>query len=364
MNDRERMIAWLLGKPVDRPPFWLFWGAWDSTWRRWESEGKPPACTDLRTWFGSDRLPGAVTVNCGPCPLIDTAVLAEDDETITFRDSWGILRRDFKHGVSMPQFLDFPVKSWEDWYTFRDTWLDPHHPRRLDGPWREQCAAWAAEGRPIQLGNYPDVGIFGTFRWLMGDEEGLVAFHTRPDLVHAIMEHMTTLYLVVFEQVVREVPVDRIHLWEDMCYRGGPLISPRHWREFLGPHYRRIKAFADAHGIPILSVDTDGNPWKIAEPMIETGVNLLLPMEVAAGCDVDQWQAAFPGLAMMGGIDKRALAQDFAAIDRELERIRPALARGRYIPELDHLVPDDVPWRNYCYYAERLKQLVYTSKVQ
>ena len=61
---------------------------------------------------------------------------------------------------------------------------------------------------------------------------------------------------------------------------------------------------------------------------------------------------------MMGGINKRALAQGPAAIDRELARIAPAVDKGRYIPDLDHLIPDDVPWENYCYYAQALKQLV------
>jgi len=26
MNDGERFLACALGEPVDRPPFWLFWG--------------------------------------------------------------------------------------------------------------------------------------------------------------------------------------------------------------------------------------------------------------------------------------------------------------------------------------------------
>jgi hypothetical protein len=108
----------------------------------------------------------------------------------------------------------------------------------------------------------------------------------------------------------------------------------------------------------VISVDTDGNPDKITPPMIETGVNLLFPLEVAAGCDVNEWQRRYPNLAFSGGIDKRALAQGKAAIDAELERVRPAIERGRYIPELDHLVPDDVSWENYCYFAEKLKQMV------
>ena len=81
-------------------------------------------------------------------------------------------------------------------------------------------------------------------------------------------------------------------------------------------------------------------------------------MEVAAGCDVNAWQKKYPTLGMMGGIDKRALARGPAAIDRELHRIQPAVAAGRYIPELDHLIPDDVSWDHYSYYATALRHLV------
>ena len=126
----------------------------------------------------------------------------------------------------------------------------------------------------------------------------------------------------------------------------------------MGPNYRRIKAFADQHNIAIILVDTDGNPDRITPPMLQSGVNLLYPMEVAAGCDVNQWQQKYPTLAMMGGIDKRVLAYGPQAIDQEIERLRPAVEKGRFIPELDHLVPDDVSWENYCYYARALKELV------
>jgi uroporphyrinogen decarboxylase len=215
-----------------------------------------------------------------------------------------------------------------------------------------------ARGEPIELGWYPDAGVFGPYRWLFGDEEGLVAFHTMPGLVHEIMDHLTTLYLTVWEEVVKHVRVDLIHFWEDMCNRAGPLTSPRFFEEFMAPNYRRVKAFADRHSIPVISVDTDGNPELLAGPMLRARVNLLYPLEAAAGCDVNQWQRKYPDLAFTGGIDKRALAAVPAAIDRELERVRPAVERGRYIPDLDHLIPDDVSWSNYCHYAEGLRRLV------
>ncbi len=126
----------------------------------------------------------------------------------------------------------------------------------------------------------------------------------------------------------------------------------------MGPCYRRLREVAERHRIPLMSVDTDGNPNLIVPPMMQNGVNVLYPLEVAAGCDVNAMQTQYPTLGMLGGFDKRALAKDPAAIDTELARIAPAVRRGRYVPTPDHLIPDDVPWENYRYFAGALKDLL------
>jgi uroporphyrinogen decarboxylase len=133
-------------------------------------------------------------------------------------------------------------------------------------------------------------------------------------------------------------------------------MSPKHWDEFIGPCYRRIRRFAKEHDVPIISVDTDGQPDDVIPVMMKAGVNYLWPFEVAAGCDVNVVRAKYPTLALGGGIDKRALALGPAAIDRELDRIMPAVRKGRYLPDLDHLIPDDVSWPNYCHFARGLKK--------
>jgi uroporphyrinogen decarboxylase len=259
----------------------------------------------------------------------------------------------------MSEFIEFPVKSRRDWQRYRKERLDPDDPQRLAGDWLERARGWVARGEPVQLGSYPDVGIFGSVRWLLGDEECLIAFIEQPDLVHEIMDHMTDIYLSVFNKVVSAgVRVDVIHIWEDMCGRQGPLISPAMWDEFMSPCYRRIKRFADKHGIPLISVDTDGRPDLIVPNMMAAGVNYIYPWEVAAGCDVNAVRARWPELGLMGGFDKRVLVHSRSAIDRELERIRPAMEKGRYIPELDHLIPSVVQWENFFYFCQRRKELV------
>ena len=82
------------------------------------------------------------------------------------------------------------------------------------------------------------------------------------------------------------------------------------------------------------------------------------PFEVASGCDVVEIGKKFPDLVMIGGIDKRVLAQDKEAIDKHLEYIIPAMRkRGGYIPTCDHGVPAEVGLANYLYYRKRCVEL-------
>jgi len=361
MTHRDRFVSTVLGKPVDRPPFWLYWPPWETTWKAWSCDGMPSDLKSfkaVRTLFNADALPKEVPIQIGPCPFRKRRVLEETESTVIYVDNWGVKRRELKQSESMPEFLEAPIKDWDDWRKFKAERLDPGHPDRLGKNWREYCAEWTAQGYPLQLGCYPDSGIFGGLRWLMGDEECLIAFYTMPDLVHDIMNHLTTVFLTVFEKVAGEFPVDVIHLWEDICFKNGPFISPGHFNEFMAPCYKRISAFARKYGIPVISVDTDGNPDLLIPHMMECGVNLIYPLEVTAGVDVNSVIEKYPGLAVMGGIDKRCLAKGPEAIDREMERIRPAFKKGRYIPDLDHLVPDNVSWENFRYYALALKKLV------
>jgi len=364
MDDRERFVNTVLGKPVDRPPYYLFWGPWRTTHERWVREGMDPSVNDPRTLFPSDMRPKVVQVEYGPFPKYARDVLSSDGRTEEFVDPWGVQRRDLVVGETMPMFLSHPVKSRGDWERYRDERLSLDgnvFQGRFAGGWLEDALAWQGRGGPLQIGDYPDVGLFGCARWLMGDVDLLIAFASDPELVHDILGHLADLYLAVFERVVSRVDVDVIHIWEDMCGKQGPLISPRMWREFLGPHYRRFRDFADSHGIPVLSCDTDGNPSLLMEPMMEAGVNFLWPMEVAAGCDINEYVERYPSMAFLGGIDKRALALGPPEIDAELERVMPAIGNGRYIPELDHNIPEDVSWDNYRYYVKRLREILGVS---
>ena len=68
-----------------------------------------------------------------------------------------------------------------------------------------------------------------------------------------------------------------------------------------------------------------------------------------------------PRLAMQGGIDKRSLVKGKKAIDKELEEKVPLVLQGGYIPHIDHAVPPDVSFSNYCYFRNLVQKLCETG---
>ena len=116
---------------------------------------------------------------------------------------------------------------------------------------------------------------------------------------------------------------------------------------------------AKARGCVLGQVDCDGNPHAIVGNWLEEGVNIMFPIEVGAGADPHAWREEFgKDVLLRGGINKRAIAEGGAGDRRELERMRPLLEQGGCIPHLDHLVPPDIPYANYCKYLDKKRELI------
>jgi uroporphyrinogen decarboxylase len=157
------------------------------------------------------------------------------------------------------------------------------------------------------------------------------------------------------------VQIDHIHIWEDMSGKQGSLISPRMVEEFMMPCYDRIVDFARAHGVRLVSVDTDGDCSELVPIMVRHGVNYYLPFEVQAGNDILAYRQQYPTLGILGGLDKRALAGTRADVDVEVARCAEMLKHGRYIPGFDHLIPPDATWDNFQHAARQVRRLCFQA---
>ena len=356
MRDGERLVRWLTFQEVDRPPYYQHFLGWDSTHERWKRESGVRTL-NLNAYFNIDSGFEYVPVPLGMVPPFERKVVAEESEFYVERDERGILMRQRRDKGSMPQWLEHPVKGWEDWERIKRERLDPDHPSRYHTDLEAFEGYLKSTGSLARLG-YGFNGVFGTPRDLMGAEPLFVAFIDQPELVHDMMDYLTDFWIRIYDRVTERLKVDSIHLWEDMAGRQGSLISPKMVCDFMMPNYRKIREFADSKGIPLMSVDCDGDVSELVPIMIENGVNLFWPFEVQAGCDIEEYRRKYPRLGIMGGLDKRALARDREAIECELARAERMLRQGGYVAGPDHLVPPDVSWDNYKYFMERLREIV------
>jgi hypothetical protein len=354
MSSRERILARLAGRPTDRLPFVIHWGPWADTLARWRAEGMR-SDDEWRAPFGFDPLNANVGVNVGIDPPFRVETLADEGDTVVLRDAQGVVKRDRKSSTTMPEFLDYPVKDWKSWLKHKERFM-PDTSGRFPPDWEARRAEAARADGLVTVGVYP-YGFLGGPRTMMGAEACLIAFALEPELIEDIGKTLCDLWCAVWERVFQEVRVDHIALWEDMSGKQGSLISPAMFRRFLTPHYRRIAELARRHGVKVISVDSDGFIHELTGLFLEAGVTAILPYEVQAGNDLPLLLRRHPDLAALGWMDKRAMARDHAAMDAEMERIRPVLPLGRYIPYPDHLIPADVPWQNYQYFVWRWKEL-------
>lgn len=352
MTNRERILRTFRCEPVDRLPFLCEFGPWQETLIRWESEGMTPTW-NWRDGLGLDPAPLLVPVELGFYPPFPEEVLEDRGDRVLRRNRHGAVEERLKDASSPPRPISYPIRTREDWDRLRER-LDPDSPGRLPAHLDELAAGLETEDRVTRIGKYP-YGFFGTLREWMGVEAFLIACLDDPEWVLEMMATLAGLWTAVYRRAARHIRIDWIHIWEDMSGRTGSLMSPDMVRTLMLPQYRRIRDTADAIGATVVSVDTDGNVEELVPLFLSAGVGFLFPFEAGCGPDILAYRRRYPGLCMMGGIDKSRLALGPAAIDRELDRMAPLFDLPGWIPMLDHGIPPDVSLEHFHYYMRRLR---------
>jgi uroporphyrinogen decarboxylase len=262
----------------------------------------------------------------------------------------------------MPEYIGHPVQDRRTWLE-RIAWrLDPTTPERYRDEAAQMAAARQAAGQGLMISQHV-IGGYMYLRSLIGPEDLLYAFHDDPALIETCMEAWFALADAVIARHQAHVTLDEVFLAEDICYNNGSLISPAMMTQFLLPFYQQLltnirRRQLDPQRHLYVQIDTDGFADAVIPWYRALGMDVMSPFEVAAGCDVVRTGKEYPNLVLFGGIDKRVLAQGKAAIDRELERILPAMRRrGGYIPTCDHGVPAEVCYEDYLHYRRRCVEL-------
>ena len=289
-------------------------------------------------------------------PTFETRIIGEDEHTISLINEGGpTVRVDKRDPQKMPMYLDHPVKDRATWEDYKKR-LDPDAPGRFPEDWNAYVDKMNAKEEPVLL----NVGsFFGFLREWMGLEPLLYLFHDDPTVVEDMMDTLCEMEISCISKVLDRISVDAATFWEDMAFKTGPLISPKMFRRFMTPRYKRITELLRSRGVDVIFVDSDGNLNQLVPLWLEAGVNFVWPLEVAAGNDAVEMRKKYGTDLILGGnLDKRALLKDKQAIrDEVMSKVPYLLEQGGYFPSIDHFVPPDAPFEAYLYLINTLREV-------
>ena len=381
MNNRERVSAVLHYEPYDRLPV-VHFGYWNETLIKWANEGHLEMgdafswadgnLTDLalNAKLGFDlNYYSTLTPNAGLYPGFEPRVIEElPDGSRKVLVSDGAVELHREGAGSIPARVDHLLKD-------RRSWEELFKPRSQFAMERLANAPVYAEGQVTLFGegglaHFKDErredwyglhcgSLYGTFRNWIGMEQAIYLLADDELLFDEIVETVGELcYQVTKAAFESGARFDFAHFWEDICFKSGPLISPRVFRKKIGPLYKRITDLVHEYDIDIVSLDCDGKIDELLPIWLENGVNSMFPIEVGTwGASIAPWREKYGrDLRGVGGMNKTILAYDYAAVDAEIERLKPLVDLGGYIPCPDHRIAPDAKWENVQYYCQRMRE--------
>ena len=371
MTNRERTMAILNYQPCDRLPV-VHFGYWDALLEKWHQEGHLTA-EEAAGYVDGNEADRAIAKKLGfdfnwqptYCPNISlnppfTPEVLETlpDGSRKLLDANGAIVLDKPDVVaSIPVEYDHILKDRESWEAHFLPRLQYHADRQREALLDYAVQAGREDGAPLAL---HCGSLYGELRNWLGFEGISYLSVDDEDLYTEIIDTVGQLALDVTAQALASgVHFDYGHFWEDICFKNGPMISPRVYEEKVAPWYRKITDLLRAHGIHIISLDCDGVVDLLIPVWLRSGINTMFPIEVGTWhASIAPWREKYGReLRGVGGMNKHVLSGDYADVDKEIERLRPLIELGGYIPCPDHRLPIDTRWETVQYYCDQLRKV-------
>jgi len=321
----------------------------------WVAQGATPEELDMSCYRYRRHMGAGVPVSTGYRDGVAPKILEETDEYVIGLDGYGRRVKLCKGSATIPLPLDYPVKDMDDWLKVK-----PHYgfsEERFGKDWEQVAREHLEAGRVVTV-SIP--GGFDEPRQLLGEEGLCLAFYEQPELIHDILTTIGNTAVRVLDRVSATVPVDLLSVHEDMAGKSGSLAGPKQIEEFIKPYYRKVWDLLQDRGARLFGQDSDGDMNGVIDAFLDAGINLMYPMEPAAGMDVVTIREKYgTRLAFHGGIDKHVIRRSKEEIVAELEyKIPPMVAAGGCVLGLDHRIPNGTPLEHYKFYEHKAWEIM------
>ena len=161
------------------------------------------------------------------------------------------------------------------------------------------------------------IGPFTAAYMAMGFSRFFTTLYDNPAFVHRLLEARTEWCITMYQKA-QMLGARLLVLGDDAGSSGGPMISPRMWREFILPYHKRI---VDSLVVPVIW-HSDGNITTLLPMAIEAGFAGYHGVDPIAGVNLAEINREFgQDLTLIGNVDIRVLfGNDLNAVRREVDR--------------------------------------------
>jgi uroporphyrinogen-III decarboxylase len=356
LSGRERFVRQMHYQAIDRT-FNMEFGYWDENFELWPlfKDNGITNNAEADLFFNFDPI-HVISGNVWLSPGFGDTLVETREKTRVLMNNDGLLAEVPLDGHdTIPHYIKATVVTPEDWKKVKAERF------RLDDPARVMDIS-ALQARHPADRDYPlgvDCGsMIGKVRDMLSFEGLAYAVYDYPEMVEDMVETCCVLVENFLDQVLPHFEFDYASGWEDIAYKGGPIVSVRFFKNVVMPRYKRIHQKLARHGIDLWYIDCDGDVRPILPYMMEGGVNCLFPFEVNSCTHPAELLKEYgQDLRIMGGFDKIELGKGQDAIRRYMDTLVPLVERGGYIPFCDHRCPPNVDPDDYLFYLDLKEQM-------
>jgi uroporphyrinogen decarboxylase len=183
----------------------------------------------------------------------------------------------------------------------------------------------------------------------IGYENILRYIYMNPGFVRKVLGD-TTNYVIEQGKASIDLGAEVLLIWDDYAYRHGPMMSPKHWKEFIFPCLKRVADEFHRRGA-FLMLHSDGDIRLLMDMIIEAGVDIIQPLQPDAGMDIVEVSKRWGGkICLVGNIDVSYLLP-FGSTEEVVESVRKAINAaapgGGYMLGSGHMINDACKPENF-----------------
>lgn len=280
--------------------------------------------------------------------------IVEEDDFYWYKDEWGIKWKMPKQRGYYYDIMEHPLRGATETQVKQYLWPNPCDSARIKGLKEEVRKRRQRTDVALLLAVPLANGFLQMGVRLEGFEDWFTDLATESRKVNYIMDKILDLKLRFYDFLLSNVGeyIDVIFEADDLGMQTAPLISLEMYRKYIKPRQKKLFSFIKSKTSVYVALHSDGSIYDFIPEFIETGVDILNPVQMsAAKMDLGRLKREFGRDLTFwgGGIDTQntlPTATPEEVRDEVRGNIETLAPGGGYVFAANHNIQPDVPPKN------------------